>query len=378
MEQQILNLFINNIPQFVFWKDRESVYLGCNANFASYAGFDTPAAVVGKTDYDMPWSREEADFFRKIDQEVMSSGQPQLNFEEPQTLADNSTRWLSTSKVPLLDDQKNVIGILGWYIDITDYKLMKVEIDEKNQALLEYSLQLEKSKKTLELVNFDLEKFTYAVSHDLKAPIKTIIGFAQLIEDTQKENPNQDIHQYLDFIISSGKRMNSLVEDILTYARTGADDTVSEEIEIAALVSKKLLDLEQLIDSKSAMVELHLDACRLNCHPHLLGVVFYNLISNGLKYNKAQNPRVICEAVESDTEWTFSVSDNGMGIDPTYRDRVFEPFKRLVGGEFEGSGIGLSICRRIVDIHKGRIWIEDNVPCGTKFLFTVSKSLSKP
>ena len=96
----VLDLFINNIGQFVFWKDRDSIYQGCNINFAKYAGFDNTDAIIGKSDYDLPWSREEADFFRKIDQEVMASKEPQLNFEEPQTLSDGSTRWISTSKVP--------------------------------------------------------------------------------------------------------------------------------------------------------------------------------------------------------------------------------------------------------------------------------------
>ena len=94
----VFNSFIDNIGQFVFWKDRSSVYLGCNANFARSAGYAHPEEIVGKTDYDMPWSAEEAEFFRKIDNEVMATGVSKLNFEEPQTMSDGSTRWLSTSK----------------------------------------------------------------------------------------------------------------------------------------------------------------------------------------------------------------------------------------------------------------------------------------
>ena len=166
MEKQILELFINNVSQFVFWKDLNCVYLGSNENFAKSAGFDSPDQLIGKTDYDLPWSKEEADFFRETDLKVMSSKKPQLNFEEPMTLKDGSTRWLSTSKTPLLENNE-VIGILGWYNDITPYKQMEIEIDEKNKTLLGHSFQLEKSKKALEVANYDLEKFTYAVSLSL-------------------------------------------------------------------------------------------------------------------------------------------------------------------------------------------------------------------
>jgi len=110
-EIDIIKLFINNISQFVFWKDINSVYLGCNSNFAKSAGFASSEEIIGKSDYDLPWSKEEADFYRKIDQEVMKSGDSQLNFEEPQTLNGGSIRWLSTSKIPLLNDNNEVIGI---------------------------------------------------------------------------------------------------------------------------------------------------------------------------------------------------------------------------------------------------------------------------
>ncbi len=375
MEEQLLNLFINNIPQFVFWKDRKSVYLGCNNNFANYAGFNSPKEVVGKTDYDMPWSREEADFFRKIDREVMNSGKPQLNFEEPQTLKDGSKRWLSTSKVPLFDGNKNVIGILGWYIDITDYKMMEIQIDEKNKALLEYSLQLEKSKNELMIANYDLEKFTYAVSHDLKTPIRTIVSFAQLIKHSQKNNPEPNILEYVDFIINSGKRMNVLVKDILTYARLGAERLSPQKTIISNIVSEKLLDLEDLISTKSAKVILDLPKKPIHCFADLIGIVFYNLINNALKFNESKQPKVVCTYSETALYWNFSVCDNGIGIDPIYHQQIFEPFKRLEARSYEGSGVGLSICKRVVNIHKGEIWIENNPSGGTNFKFTISKNI---
>lgn len=373
MEKQILDLFINNVPQFVFWKDLNCVYLGSNENFAKSAGFDSPDQLIGKTDYDLPWSKEEADFFRETDLKVMSSKKPQLNFEEPMTLKDGSTRWLSTSKTPLLENNE-VIGILGWYNDITPYKQMEIEIDEKNKTLLGHSFQLEKSKKALEVANYDLEKFTYAVSHDLKAPIRTIISYAQLIQTKQK-NIDPKIQEYLSFILESGKRMNNLVGDIMTYAQTGASQLEPEKINMSNLVSNKILDLKEMIESKSAQVDINLDDTSITCYPELVGLVFYNLINNGIKFNESERPTVICSGSETDSDWIFSVRDNGIGIDSTYADQVFQPFKRLQNESYEGSGIGLSICQRIVNIHKGKIWLENGIDGGSNFQFSISKNL---
>lgn len=375
IEKQILNQFINNIPQFVFWKDRNSVYIGCNDNFANYAGLKSREEVVGKTDYDMPWSREEADFFRKIDQEVMESGEAQINFEEPQTLESGEKRWLSTSKMPLFDEDKKVIGIMGWYIDITEYKQMEIQMDEKNRVIFEYNIQLQNSKKALELANYDLEKFTYAASHDLKEPLRTILIFSQLIKSQQNENLEKKYVEYLDFIINSSVRMMNLIKDILLYARTGKQEGSCTQVNLSELVSNKILDLKQLIDLKSANIILELPVIPVKCYQNLIGLVFYNLIHNAIKFNESETPTVKCISVELPDHWEFSIVDNGIGIDTEYAKTIFEPFKRLVSTEYEGSGIGLSICNRIIDIHKGNIWIENNPPSGTCFKFTISKEL---
>ncbi|RQH11349.1 PAS domain-containing protein [Okeania hirsuta] len=113
--EKLLQLVLNNIPSYVFWKDRDSVYMGCNQNFATSAGFKYPEDLIGKTDFDMAWSREQSLFFRKIDKAVMDSGKAQINYEEPQTINDGSTRWLRTSKIPLFNVHGKVIGILGAY-----------------------------------------------------------------------------------------------------------------------------------------------------------------------------------------------------------------------------------------------------------------------
>ena len=111
------------------------------------------------------------------------------------------------------------------------------------------------------------------------------------------------------------------------------------------------------------------------CHPELIGSVFYNLINNGLKFNNSDIPRITCDHTETEKNWIFSVCDNGIGISAQYGEKIFEPFKRLQGKEYEGSGIGLYICQRIANIHKGQIWVEETAEQGSCFKFSISKNL---
>lgn len=135
--QEMLRLVMDNIPQHIFWKDRNSVYLGCNKNFAEDAGLTDPASIVGKTDYDMPWKKEEADFFRGYDRRVMEGNVPILHIIEPQLQADGREAWLDTSKIPIHDAKGNVVGILGTYEDITERRLLEVEKENARKALEE-------------------------------------------------------------------------------------------------------------------------------------------------------------------------------------------------------------------------------------------------
>ena len=377
-KSDVFDLFANNINQFVFWKDRDSIYQGCNKNFANYAGFDDPKEIRGSTDYDMPWDKEEADFFRKIDQEVMTSGDAQLNFEEPQTLADGSKRWISTSKVPILDADKKVIGILGWYIDITPYKSMQLQIDEKNKALFEYSQELVKTNIELEKANRDMEMFTYAVSHDLKSPIKTIVSISDLVIKSNDGKVDGKIIEILKYINNTGKNMNNLVLNILTYARSGLEDLSSEKVQINNLIAKKITDLDQIVLKENTIVKVAFPNISIYCYPDLLGIVFFNLIGNGLKYNKSDSPIVHCTMEEGISEFVFSIKDNGMGISTEFHKKIFEPFKRLHTSEIEGTGLGLSICKRIIELHKGKIWIENDDEIGTNIKFSISKNIDRP
>lgn len=368
--EKLLQLVLNNIPSYVFWKDRDSVYMGCNQNFATSAGFKYPEDLIGKTDFDMAWSREQSLFFRKIDKAVMDSGKAQINYEEPQTINDGSTRWLRTSKIPLFNVHGKVIGILGAYEDITDRKLMELQLIERNKML-------EEVNKKLEIANVDLEQFAYATSHDLQEPLRMIGGFIGLFEMKYANLLDEEGKEYLNFVKDGASRMSRLIRQILIYSKLEKAEVKYQTIAIKDILDEVVLDLCALTTEKQAQIELKVKDVDIYCQPERIKMLFSNLITNGIKFNESAIPQITIKFQETEQEWQFTVSDNGIGIESEFQDYIFKPFKRLnTRHKFPGSGVGLSICKRIVNLHEGNIWISENRPSGTSFHFTLSKSLS--
>lgn len=368
--EKLLQLVLDNIPSYVFWKDRDSIYMGCNQNFATSAGFDSPTDLIGKTDFDMAWSKEQSLFFRKIDKAVMDSGKAQINYEEPQTINDGSTRWLRTSKIPLFNVSGQVIGILGAYEDITDRKLMELQLIERNKML-------EEVNKKLEIANVDLEQFAYATSHDLQEPLRMIGGFIGLFEMKYDNLLDEEGKEYLNFVKDGASRMSRLIRQILIYSKLEKAEVKYQTIAIKDILDEVVHDLCALTTEKQAQIELKVENVNICCQAERIKMLFSNLITNGIKFNESAIPKIIIELQEEDQEWLFTVSDNGIGIDSEFQEYIFKPFKRLnTRNKFPGSGVGLSICKRITNLHEGNIWISRNKPNGTSFHFTLSKALN--
>ena len=376
LTEKALTQFIEKIPQFVWWKDLNSIFLGCNQNVAKYVGLSSASDIVGMTDYDIYRDKAEAESVRLIDQEIIETGKQQLNFEEVLTLPGVGKRWLSTSKVPLYDDDHNIIGTIGWFSDITEFKEIQIEIDEKNKSLVDYSLQLQNINRDLELANIELERFTYAASHDLKNPIRTMRSFAELLKKKEHDKLDEKSLQYIDIICQSSSRMMTLIDDILCYAQSGPQDLIAEEVDLHKIVSQKIIDIQSADESKLAEINIDLPKQNIRVYPRLIGLVFYNLINNGIKFNHSASPIINCGYEDQEDTWLFYVEDNGIGIEEKHREVIFEPFKRLPNYSIEGSGIGLSTCKRIVTLHNGDIWVENSPNGNTLFKFTIAKELN--
>ncbi len=366
-KEQLLQLVLDNIPSFVFWKDLESNYLGCNHKFAQSAGLSSPDEIVGKTDYELSWTKADADYYRKIDKEVMGSGVPQINFEESQTI-DGKTSWLNTSKIPLFDDQGRVIGILGTYEDITERKMSELQLLENNKVLTKINAQLESA-------NVDLEQFAYATSHDLQEPLRMIGGFTGLIEKRYAQHLDAKGQDYINFIKEATQRMSNLISQILSYTKLEKIEDKYELVNLSTLMSNVLKNLDALIVRRGGEVRVDCALPEVVCQSQRIQMLLYNLIGNGLKFNTSLTPTVHMSCSDQDTHWCFKLTDNGIGIKDEYKDYVFKPFKRLnTRDKFPGTGIGLSLCKRIVLLHGGDIWFTSDPGEGTTFYFTLSKA----
>ncbi|MGB5966762.1 MAG: PAS domain-containing protein, partial [Spirulinaceae cyanobacterium] len=200
--RKFLQLLINSIPECVFWKDRASVYLGCNQRFAEIAGVDSPEEIFSKSDYDLPWKKAESDWFREWDRRVMESDTPELGIVEPQYQANGKQTWLETNKIPLHDSQGTVIGILGTFQDVTERK--KAEED-----LLHLNVELAEAKEKADFANKAKSEFLANMSHELRTPLNGILGYAQILR--REDSLSQHSQKGIEIIYQCGEHLLNLI-----------------------------------------------------------------------------------------------------------------------------------------------------------------------
>ncbi|MGB9936485.1 MAG: PAS domain-containing sensor histidine kinase [Methanobacterium sp.] len=511
--QQMLENVLENFPGVVFWKDYNSVYLGCNRNFSTGAGLKDPSEIIGKTDYDLPWGDTEADDYRVDDRHVMDSGVSKLHIIETQLQSDGSIVWFDTNKIPLFDPEGKVMGILGVSNDITQLKetedqlikarnYLEEQIEERTKELKSAytSLKVNEQKfrelfnrandmitlvelrenglpdkfievndiaskrlgytkeellnmtprdiiapeclkevpknaeelmrnkkarfeivhvtkdgkripvennnhlfemggktlilaisrdisqrksmenemneliKELERSNDELRSFAYITSHDLQEPLRTIASFTQLLERRYKGKFDQDADDFMDYIVDASMRMKQMIQDLLEYSRVATKGEEFKEVNSEDI-------LKQVIDSLKVTIEENDAKITYDPLPNVfadesqLRRVFQNLISNAIKYRKEDvSPKIHISSRKDDAnkEYIFSVSDNSIGIEEQYFDRIFTIFQQLhTLDKYKGTGIGLSIVKRIIERHGGRIWVESELGKGSTFFFTV-------
>jgi len=239
---------------------------------------------------------------------------------------------------------------------------------------------LEQSNAELRSANADLEQFAYSASHDLQEPMRNVAIFGELLASQYADALDGQGQQFLSYIVAGTRRLERLVRDLLDYVRAANAEEHSEIVAIDAndAFAKAVSNLEGAISQAGAQVRAD-PLPRIQMRAIHLEQIFQNLISNAIKYHSDAIPEVRISAVEQGRDWLFSVKDNGIGIDPGYADLIFGIFKRLHGGEkYPGTGIGLAICRRIVERYRGRIWVESTAGKGSTFFFTIPRlTLSK-
>jgi PAS domain S-box-containing protein len=278
--------------------------------------------------------------------------------------SDGSIRHIIGTGKTNTDSANKVVSVFGTTQDITDIKLAEARIKESE-------IELELKNAELQQKNKELEQFAYVASHDLQEPLRTISSFVNLLRDQYLGKLDERADKYSNFILQSCERMKALINDLLDYSRIG-HKKLAEQVDCGEMLGEVLADLGIAIDETQAEIKTaQLPVIR--AYPTEMKQLFQNLITNAIKFRKKDvPPRVEISAEQADAHWKFTVKDNGIGIEEKHKERVFVIFQRLhTRTEYEGSGIGLAHCKKIVELHGGRIWIESNPQEGTSFHFTV-------
>ena len=252
-----------------------------------------------------------------------------------------------------------------------DVNQMRERILYELSALQAAHAELDARTHDLERSNAELEQFAYVASHDLQEPLRKVASFCQLLQRRYSGHLDERADKYIAFAVDGAKRMQILINDLLAFSRVGRIVREAVEVSCTELLEQAESNLADAIERAGATIEAD-ELPTVRAEVPLLTAVFQNLLSNALKFRGAEPPRVVFEVHRDGGFWEFSVTDNGIGIDADYAERIFVIFQRLHGKtDYPGTGIGLAMCRKIVEYHGGRIWLDTGYEGGTRFRFTL-------
>jgi PAS domain S-box-containing protein len=362
---------VENIPQKILMKSADYKWISINENLARDFGI-SPEEIVGKVDRDL-FTKELADKYHSDDVRIITNGKTE-ELEE-KYIVDGKETWVNTIKTPVRDNKGEIVGLLGIFWDITERKQAEEEIHKLTatleQRVIERTVQLEASNK-------ELEAFTYSVSHDLRAPLRHIDGYVELLINRFHDAlPEKGIH-YLDTIADSARQMAALIDDLLQFSRTGRQEMRQDLIDMNLILQEVLESINQ--DNTGRNIEWSI-ATLPNVYGDyaMLRLVWINLLNNAVKFTrKKEKAKIEVGCREDNMEYVFFVRDNGVGFDMQYAHKLFGVFQRLHSSEeFEGTGIGLANVRRTISKHGGRTWAEAALDKGAVFYFTLLKNKEK-
>jgi PAS domain S-box-containing protein len=290
----------------------------------------------------------------KIEAELFSQGG--WNGEVSQVTKDGHQIIVDSRQAIKTDEQGKSIGIVEINTNITDRK----QIEQKQSAL-----------KEMERVNAELEQFASVASHDLQEPLRAIASCLHILEKTYKGRLDKDADELIDYAVEGAQRMRALINDLLSLSRIGNDQLTFSPTPVPEVIERVKTSLATSINESKATITYN-GLPVLTANDTLLTQLFQNLISNAIKFRSDNPPEINIDAARENGHWLFSVRDNGIGFEQLYADRIFQPFKRLHNREqYPGSGIGLPICKRIIEKHGGEIWAESQPGKGATFNFTI-------
>ncbi len=363
------NIRLNNIllssSDWIWEVDANGYYTYCTEKAISHLGYDV-TEIIGKSPFYFMRS-DEQQRVGLIFQDLLATKSAIVDLENWNIHKDGREVCLLTNGVPLFDSNGNLTGYLGVDKDITMRKKNELELMHMNEDLLRKTEELTK-------LNSELERFAFVASHDLQEPLRTITSFLQLFEKKYTNLVDVTAKKYIDYAVNAAERMKYLIRDLLEYSSSGKGIEDYTQVDLNLVVS----DITQLFEISHAETDVEYKIGKLpvvNAMYFKLLQVFQNLIGNAIKYKGEEKLVIEISAIELDDDWQICIKDNGIGIEPQYHEAVFELFNRLHSAtDYTGTGIGLAVCKKIIEIHGGKIWVQSDLYKGAEFIFTLPKN----
>ena len=346
---------VEHAPLNIYRKDLEGRVVFGNASYCDGLGF-TLEELQGKTDFDL-FPEAQASKYVADDAKVIEGGEPLRQVEQHDGL--EGTMYVEVLKTPIYDHRGRCVGTQGIFWDVT------VEYESRRK--------LEESAAALKQSNEDLAQFAYVASHDLQEPLRMVSSYLQLIERRYTDKLDDAGREFIGFAVDGAKRMKNLIKALLEYSRIGTGAREMEDAPLDEVVDEVLDFLKISIAETGAQIDVGDLPC-VRCDRTQIAQLLQNLIGNALKFCRDRKPQIEISAGRNRAErtWEISVRDNGIGIEEEYLERVFVIFQRLHSREdYAGTGIGLALCKRIVERHQGKIWVESRPGEGTTFTFAL-------
>jgi PAS domain S-box-containing protein len=337
-------------------------YIDVNESFARVTGYQREE-VIGRTSLEIKfWGRPED---RATLIEILTKQGSVRNLEITfLTKSGEERTGLDSAEIIEIAGQKCILAILK---DITEQKILEKQRKRAEEALAQRARELARS-------NAELEQFAYVASHDLQEPLRMVASFTQLLAKRYNDKLDADGRDFIAYAVDGATRMQTLIADLLNYSRVGTRGKPFQSVNCDAILERVLVVLKPAIKESGAVVR-HDPLPTVSGDEMQLEQLFQNLLANAIKFHSETPPLIHVSAEHIGKEWNFSVRDNGIGIAPEYTERIFMIFQRLhTKAEYPGSGIGLAICKKIVERHGGRIWVNSESGTGTSFFFTIPDS----
>ena len=337
--------------------DMHGGFLRVNGSLCEILGY-SELELIGRSVKDV--SHPEDRDITNVERDQMHAGEIRsFSVQKRYVHSDGHVVWVDLTVTMVRDAAGKGLYDIAIFDDVTERKHAEAELRRAHDELARS--------------NSELEQFAYVASHDLQEPLRMVSSYTQLLVRRYGEKLDDDAKEFMGYVVDGAGRMKQLIEDLLAYSRVGTHGKELRPVAVDTALRRALTNVRAAVEESSASVTYE-GLPTVLADELQLSQLFQNLLGNALKFRSASVPRVQIAAREKEGEWEFTVADNGIGIEPQYYERIFMVFQRLHGkGEYPGTGIGLAICKKVIERHGGRIWVSSVPGEGTTFHFTLPK-----